>query len=93
MLLQVIVAIAWLVWLCSGTTGVKQGFMVGALLVVGLAVKQFLDFYWKPKAAEAEKPQRGAQRPQPFSLSARSRRGSLPSPNWNVSRYGTDPDA
>jgi len=93
MLLQAIVAIAWLVWLCSGTAGLKQGFTVGALLVVGLAVKRFLDFYWKPKPQEQEKPRREPYDPQPYSLSSRSRRGSLPSSNWNLSRYGTDRDA
>jgi hypothetical protein len=93
MLLQAVVAIAWLVWLCSGTAGLKRGVMVGALLVVGLAVKRFLDFYWKPKEAEAVMPQREARKPQPFSLSARARRGPLPSPNWNLQRYGSKYDA
>jgi hypothetical protein len=92
MLLQAIVAIAWLVWLCSGTAGLKQGFTVGALLVVGLAVKRFLDFYWKPKPEEEQKPRRDAAAPQPLSLSSRSRRGSLPSPNWSLPSYDTAPD-
>jgi hypothetical protein len=93
MLLQAVVAIAWLVWLCSGTTGLKQGFTVGALLVVGLAVKRFLDFYWKPRVEKAEKPRREIEDRQPFSLSPRSRRGRLPSPNWTLPRYGSNHDA
>lgn len=93
MLLQAVVAIAWLVWLCSGTTGLKQGFTVGALLIVGLAVKRFLDFYWKPELEKVEKPRRETLNPQPFSLSPRSRRGRLPSANWTLPRYGTDHDA
>jgi hypothetical protein len=93
MLLQAVVAIAWLVWLCSGTAGLKQGLTVGALLVVGLAVKRFLDFYWKPKEAEAEMPHREARKPQPFSLSPRDRRGDLPSAHWSIPRYGSKYDA
>jgi hypothetical protein len=93
MLLQAIVAIAWLVWLCSGTAGLKQGFTVGALLVVGFAVKRFLDFHWKPKLEEEAKPRRDTSALQPFSLSPRSKRGSLPSLNWSRPRYSTDRDA
>ncbi len=93
MLLQAVVAIAWLVWLCSGTTGLKQGFTVGALLIVGFAVKQFLDFYWKSKPQKEEKPRRETLSPQPFSLSAHARRGRLPSPNWTLPRYGAKYDA
>jgi hypothetical protein len=87
MLLQAVAAIVLLVWLCSGTAGLKQGFTVGALLVVGLAVKRFLDFYWKPKTDEL--PRRETYNPRPFSLPSRSSRGSLPSPNWGLSPFST----
>ncbi|MBZ5514523.1 MAG: hypothetical protein LAN62_06720 [Acidobacteriia bacterium] len=92
MLLQAIAAIVWLVWLCSGTAGLKQGLTVGALLIVGFAIKSFLDFNWKTKSAEEKRRReyRGSESP---SYGSKSRRGSLPSSNWNVSRYSMNHDA
>ncbi len=89
MLLQAIVAIAWLVWLFSGTAGLKESFTVGALLIVGFAVKQFLDFHWKP-TTEEKRPRRQDYDSQPFFSSYRHRRGALPSPNWGFTPYGTN---
>jgi hypothetical protein len=93
MVLQAVVAIAWLVWLCSGTAGLKRGVTVGALLVIGLAVKRFLDSYWKARPKEGEKPRQRELAPQPLSLSPQARRGTLPSPRWSLPRYGPKYDA
>ncbi len=88
MALQAIAAVAWLIWLCSGTAGLKECFTLGAILVVAFAVKRFLDFHWKPQVAE--KPRREEHDSLPFYSAARYRRGVLPSPNWDLSRLGMD---
>ncbi len=93
MLLQVIAGAAWLIWLSSGTTGLKDGLMVGALLVVGFGVKNLLDTFWNQKRAEesgSREVRSAFERPSPFS---RSKRANLPSPNWGVSRLSRPGDS
>ena len=93
MLLQVIVGAAWLIWLSAGTAGLKDGLMVGALLVVGFGVKNVLDTFWKEKHAEEDgsrEVQSEFERPSPFS---RSKRAKLPSPSWDMSRLSRPGDS
>lgn len=86
MLLQVIAGAAWLIWLSSGTAGLRDGLMVGALIVVGFGVKNILDTFWSKKHAEENESRTFRsefERPTPFS---RSKRTKLPSPSWDTSR-------
>ena len=39
MWLQIIAGAGWLIWLISGTAGLEKGLTVGALLVLGLGMK------------------------------------------------------
>jgi len=52
MWMQIIAGAAWLIWLSSGTAGLEKGLTVGALLVIGLGMKNILDTFWKRKSAE-----------------------------------------
>lgn len=52
MWMQIAVGAAWLMWLTSGTAGLKRGLVVGALLVIGIGMKNLLDTFWRRKAVE-----------------------------------------
>ena len=52
MWMQIVAGAAWLIWLSSGTAGLERGLSVGALLLLGLGLKNILDTFWKSKSAE-----------------------------------------
>jgi len=54
MWMQIVAGAAWLLWLSSGTAGLERGLTVGALLVLGLGLKNILDTFWKHKSAERQ---------------------------------------
>ena len=54
MWMQIVAGAAWLLWLSSGTAGLEKGLTVGALLVLGLGLKNILDTFRKHKSAERQ---------------------------------------
>ena len=87
MVLQIIAGTAWLIWLSSGTAGLKNGLMVGAFLIMGFGMKNLLDTFWKKKSPEAPKSYEAeTEERRPSSFSRHMKRMSLPSPNWTVPR-------
>ena len=93
MLLQIIVGVAWLLWLSSGTAGLQNGLMVGALAAIGLGVMRLLDAFWKEKGSGTKAVQRPAYEYEAPSRPAARNRGTLPSPNWNLSRFSDPVDS
>jgi hypothetical protein len=93
MLLQVIAGAAWLIWLSSGTAGLKDGLMVGALLVVGFGVKNLLDTFWTEKHAGKRQKRGTVHEHEQSSRFLPSKRGSLPSPNWDASQLSGSGDS
>jgi len=87
MLVQVIAGTVWLVWLFSGTAGLKDGLTVGAFLVLGFGVKNLLDTFWKGKHSDEKAARKHASDFDQRSKASPLKRESLPSPNWNVSRF------
>jgi len=84
MWMQIAVGAGWLLWLSSGTAGLEKGLTVGALLVLGLGLKNILDTFWKYKASEP-KAEVGIGSSEPLRSLSRPR--SLePSESWNGSR-------
>ena len=83
MWMQIVVGAAWLIWLSSGTAGLEKGLTVGALLVLGLGMKNILDTFWKRKAAERAR----AVAHEEDDLSGSSSRGrGFPGSRWTSSR-------
>jgi hypothetical protein len=87
MLVQVLAGIVWLVWLFSGTAGLKDGLTVGAFLVLGFGVKNLLDTFWKGKHSDEKAAPKHTSELGQRSKVPPLKRESLPSPNWNVSRF------
>ncbi len=85
MWMQIVVGVGWMVWLSSGTAGLKNGLTVGAFIVLGFGLKNLLDTFWKQKAADRQAVEAGVEIEATSRFSA-LRRGNLPSPNWNVSQ-------
>ena len=92
MWLQIIAGVGWLVWLSSGSAGLKDGLTVGAFLVLGLGLKKILDTFWNQKASEDHAVGVGAQVEAPSRFLPR-RQGNLPSPSWNNSQVGGSGEA
>ena len=65
MWMQIVAGVAWLIWLSSGTAGLERGLTVGALLVIGLGMKNILDTFWKRKAARWIRPRPASRRGSP----------------------------
>ena len=81
MWMQIVAGAAWLLWLSSGTAGLEKGLTVGALLVLGLGLKNILDTFWKHKSAERQVAAASVLVPEsPRGL------GLQPSSRWNNSR-------
>jgi hypothetical protein len=93
MLLQIIVGVAWLLWLSSGTAGLQNGLIGGALLAIGLGVMRFLDTLGKEKGADTQADRRLAYEYKTPSRSTSRNRGMLPSSNWNLSRFSGPEDS
>ena len=85
MWMQIVAGAAWLIWLGSGTAGLEKGLTVGALLVLGLGMKNILDTFWKRKAAERLVAEAEVESAEPSRLASRNR-GYQPSMSWNASR-------
>ena len=86
MVLQFVVGAAWLIWLSSGMTGLKNGLMVGAFLVMGFGLKNVLDTFWKQKeetATGTREEDPGLEKPSRVSP---QKRAILPLPNWTGPR-------
>jgi hypothetical protein len=56
-------------WLSSGMAGLEKGLSVGALLVLGLGMKNLLDTFWKRETAKARAPE---PEPEPLRLAPRA---------------------
>ena len=82
MVLQIVAGAAWLIWLTSGTAGLENSLMVGALLVVGFSARNLLDTFWRVKAAEKKVRSSGDESANPYRLSPRKKM-ALPSPHWS----------
>jgi hypothetical protein len=92
-LLQIIVGVAWLIWLGSGTAGLQNGLTVGAFLAIGLGVLRFLDTFSNGKGGNKEIERRPAYEVETPSRFAPRNRGALPSANWNLSRFSDPVDS
>jgi len=92
MLLQVVVGAAWLIWLSSGTAGLKNGLTVGAFLVMGLGVKNLLDTFWKHKDERKKEIREAGREYKETSRFSPLKRGSLSSPNWAAPHAGGSSD-
>lgn len=85
MWMQIIAGAGWLIWLSSGTAGLERGLTVGALLLLGLGMKNILDTFWKRKVTErpiAEADFDDAEPARPVSRGGGYPEGS----RWNRSR-------
>jgi hypothetical protein len=85
MWMQIVAGAAWLLWLSSGTAGLERGLTVGALLVLGLGLKNILDTFWKHKPAERLVAATSMEVPETSRFAARTP-GFQPSSRWNASR-------
>ena len=85
MWMQIIACAAWVVWLSSGTAGLEKGLTVGALLVLGIGMKNILDTFWKRKAAERLVAEAEVESAEPSRFLSR-KLGYQPSMSWNASR-------
>lgn len=85
MWMQIIAGAAWLIWLSSGTAGLERGLSVGALLLLGLGLKNILDTFWKSKSAERSPAGVGYEAVEP-SQSVSRNRGYESGSNRNRSR-------
>ena len=92
MWMQIVVGVGWMVWLSSGTAGLKNGLTLGAFLVLGFGLKNILDTFWKQKATESQAAEVGVQFEAPSRFLPR-KQGNLPSPNWNNSQVGGSGEA
>lgn len=82
MWMQIAVGAGWLVWLSSGTAGLEKGFTVGALLVLGLGMKNILDTFWTKKMAERTVAGASVEASEPFHfLTSKRRYSSSPALN------------
>ena len=88
MWLQVIAGGAWLIWLSSGTAGLKNGLTVGAFLVMGFGMKNLLDTFWKHKDESKNEIREAEPEYEKSSRFSPLKRGNLPSPNWDASQSG-----
>ena len=84
MWMQIVAGAAWLIWLSSGTAGLEKGLIVGALLVLGLGMKNILDTFWKLKSTERSKPVADYEDDEPSRSVLRGRKH--PGSRWNSSR-------
>jgi hypothetical protein len=85
MWMQIVAGAAWLLWLSSGTAGLEKGLTVGALMVLGLGLKNILDTFWKHKSAERQVAMSRIEVPETSPFAARSP-AFQPSSRWNTSR-------
>jgi hypothetical protein len=85
MWMQIIIGAAWLIWLSSGTAGLEKGLTMGALLLLGLGMKNILDTFCKRESAESSNTETGFKAAEP-SWSASRNHGYRPGSNWNSSR-------
>ncbi len=86
MVLQVIAGVAWLVWLSSGTAGLKESITVGAFLIIGIGIKNLLDTFWKKNSEEKSKRKESDEDDTPRWAPVAKKRVNLPSSNWNLPR-------
>jgi hypothetical protein len=85
MWMQIVAGAAWLLWLSSGTAGLEKGLTVGALLVLGLGLKNILDTFWKHKSAERQVAATSMEVPE-ISRFADRNIGFQSTSRWNNSR-------
>ena len=85
MWMQIVAGAAWLLWLSSGTAGLEKGLTVGALMVLGLGMKNILDTFWKHKSSERQVAAPSMEVPETSRFAARNFSLQPPS-RWNTSR-------
>lgn len=85
MWMQIAAGAAWLIWLTSGTAGLDRGLTVGALLLLGLGLKNILDTFWTHKSAQRQVAEASVEVPE-TSRSAARNLGFQSSSRWNASR-------
>ncbi|MBI4164172.1 MAG: hypothetical protein HY508_00380 [Acidobacteria bacterium] len=85
--MQILVGAAWLIWLGSGTAGLEKGLTVGALLVLGLGMRNILDTFWKRKSAERRVSEAETETAE-LPWYASRHRGYQATSDWNASRTG-----
>lgn len=93
MLLQVIAGAAWMIWLTSGTGGLKGGLTVGAFLIMGFGLKNLLDTFWKHKDANKHETRKAESEHKQTSRFSPLKQRSLPSPNWDIPRTDVSDDS
>lgn len=54
MVLQGIIGLACLIFLFTGAVGMDYSLQVGSLLLMGFAIRKFLDTYWSLEPREGE---------------------------------------
>jgi hypothetical protein len=54
MWMQIVAGAVWLIWLFSGTAGLETALSVGALLVLGLGLRNVLDTFWKDRSSSMQ---------------------------------------
>ena len=88
MWMQIATGAAWLIWLTSGTAGLETSLSVGALLVLGLGMKNILDTFWKEKSAASQAAEARAEELSPIRLAPYDRGfpSSSPSPGYRAGR-------
>ncbi len=88
MWMQIAAGAAWLIWLTSGTSGLETSLTVGALLVLGMGMKNILDTFWKEKSSAVEVAEASGEEIRPTHLAPYDRGypSSAPSVGYRAGR-------
>lgn len=55
-MLWVVLIVAYVIWTCFGTPGLEGTGTVGAMIVMGFGVHNFLNTFWKTRAQKKKEP-------------------------------------